>query len=245
MSRPISTAGHSGDDGFGGHYRTSYASSQPTFVEEDPYYESNANTPYPQIHSPYYPPQLPVIDSGVPLAWDIGGEGHPGDALSARGSPYTQYPSTPAPYDPGIQPDGALGLIDSFQHDSEQYGHYTRETYPPVPRSRSPTPNPDGEYYPIDGKDISGYVDKHEEFDMGVRHFPESERLEDPPDTKHFGPAPKGRVARRHKTKKQVVLTEGNLVTDIDVPTQLVLPRKGDPEMMQTRYFPFFIYTDL
>ncbi|KAF8514223.1 glycosyltransferase family 2 protein [Hysterangium stoloniferum] len=59
---------------------------------------------------------------------------------------------------------------------------------------------------------------------------------EDPPDTKHFGPAPIGRITRRHKTKKRVFLTEGNLVDHLDVPTQLVLPRKGEPEMMQTRY---------
>ncbi|KAF8482206.1 chitin synthase-domain-containing protein [Gautieria morchelliformis] len=59
---------------------------------------------------------------------------------------------------------------------------------------------------------------------------------EPPTSTKHFGPAPTGRVLRRHKTKKRVPLTAGNLVTHIDVPTQLVLPRKGEPEMMQTRY---------
>jgi chitin synthase len=55
-------------------------------------------------------------------------------------------------------------------------------------------------------------------------------------ETRHFGPAPTGRAIRRHKTKKRVQLTNGNLVVDIDVPDSLVLPRRGAPEMMKTRY---------
>jgi chitin synthase len=54
-------------------------------------------------------------------------------------------------------------------------------------------------------------------------------------ETRHFGPAPTGRVLRRHKTKKRVQLTNGNLVVDIDVPPKLVLPRH-EPEMLKTRY---------
>lgn len=57
-----------------------------------------------------------------------------------------------------------------------------------------------------------------------------------PVTTQHFGPAPVGRVLRRHKTKKRVQLTNGNLVVDLDVPPKLILPRKGVPEMMKTRY---------
>lgn len=57
-----------------------------------------------------------------------------------------------------------------------------------------------------------------------------------PITTRHFGPAPVGRVLRRHKTKKRVQLTNGNLVVDLDVPPKLILPRKGIPEMMKTRY---------
>jgi chitin synthase len=59
---------------------------------------------------------------------------------------------------------------------------------------------------------------------------------ETPLDTQHFGPAPSGRVLRRHKTKKRVLLTNGNLVMNLEVPPRLVLPRRGVPEMMQTRY---------
>ncbi|KAI8972260.1 hypothetical protein BD414DRAFT_500722 [Trametes punicea] len=59
---------------------------------------------------------------------------------------------------------------------------------------------------------------------------------ETPVTTRHFGPAPSGRVLRRHKTKKRVQLTNGNLVLDLAVPPKLVLPRKGEPETMKTRY---------
>ncbi|KAI0030789.1 glycosyltransferase family 2 protein [Vararia minispora EC-137] len=57
-----------------------------------------------------------------------------------------------------------------------------------------------------------------------------------PPPTLHFGPAPIGRVARRNKVKRRVQLTNGNLVIDLNVPPKLVLPRRGDPEVMKTRY---------
>ena len=57
-----------------------------------------------------------------------------------------------------------------------------------------------------------------------------------PVETRHFGPAPVGRVARRNKTTKRVPLTNGNLVLDLPVPPKLVLPRAGHPEVMQTRY---------
>ncbi|KAI0312347.1 glycosyltransferase family 2 protein [Amylostereum chailletii] len=54
--------------------------------------------------------------------------------------------------------------------------------------------------------------------------------------TLHFGPAPTGRILRRHKTKKRVQLTNGNLVIDLPVPPKLVLPRLGGFEVMKTRY---------
>ncbi|EIW63419.1 uncharacterized protein TRAVEDRAFT_69433 [Trametes versicolor FP-101664 SS1] len=59
---------------------------------------------------------------------------------------------------------------------------------------------------------------------------------ETPLNTRHFGPAPSGRILRRHKTKKRVQLTNGNLVLDLTVPPKLVLPRRGEPETMKTRY---------
>lgn len=63
-----------------------------------------------------------------------------------------------------------------------------------------------------------------------------SDILGTPVETRHFGPAPIGRVARRNKTTKHVPLTNGNLVLDLPVPPKLVLPRSGHPEVMKTRY---------
>ncbi|CAE7226150.1 unnamed protein product [Rhizoctonia solani] len=60
--------------------------------------------------------------------------------------------------------------------------------------------------------------------------------LAHPSDTQHFGPAPEGRMARRHKTKKRVPLTAGNLVLELPIPDRLVLPKRGTEEMMTTRY---------
>lgn len=58
-------------------------------------------------------------------------------------------------------------------------------------------------------------------------------------DTMHFGPAPaRGAQIRRHKTKKNVKLTQGNLILDCPVPTKLqsFLSRRGDDEFMSMRY---------
>lgn len=56
------------------------------------------------------------------------------------------------------------------------------------------------------------------------------------PTTQHFGPAPMGRMHRRHK-KRRVQLTNGNLVIDLPVPPKLILPlRKSDRETGFTRY---------
>ena len=56
------------------------------------------------------------------------------------------------------------------------------------------------------------------------------------PTTQHFGPAPIGRIHRRHK-KRRVQLTNGNLVIDLPVPPKLILPlRKSDTETGFTRY---------
>lgn len=155
--------------------------------------------------------------------------------------------------------------IDHFNCDTEAYasGNYSRASYRP-PRSRSPTPAVDDEDYMIVGNEsvhYTGYPDDH--YDIGndatekpyytergylsngqtVLYDPEPETPTStvyslPPDekTRHFGPAPTGRVLRRHKTKRRVQLTNGNLVVDLDVPPKLVLPRRGEPETMKTRY---------
>lgn len=141
---------------------------------------------------------------------------------------------------------------------------YSTSPYRP-PRSRSPTPAVDDEDYYIVGNEsvhFTGGFDDPEKamlqeqyagYPMKGEYLPPGHQNivydPDPPtptslqaslpealDTQHFGPAPSGRVIRRHKTKKRVLLTNGNLVVNLDVPPRLVLPRRGAPEMMQTRY---------
>lgn len=57
-------------------------------------------------------------------------------------------------------------------------------------------------------------------------------------ETQHFGPAPEGRLLRRHKTKskRRVKLMNGNLVVEAPVPTRLaaLLPSRGERERMST-----------
>ncbi|EST10086.1 Chitin synthase N-terminal [Kalmanozyma brasiliensis GHG001] len=58
-------------------------------------------------------------------------------------------------------------------------------------------------------------------------------------ETQHFGPAPLlGAQLRRHKTKKNVRLTKGNLILDCPVPTKLqtFLTRRAEDEFTTMRY---------
>ncbi|KAF9070089.1 chitin synthase-domain-containing protein [Rhodocollybia butyracea] len=82
---------------------------------------------------------------------------------------------------------------------------------------------------------VNHYINQHdpEKHDMHNNYYPYSGQSH---KTRHFGPAPSGRVTRRHNMKKRVHLTRGNLVLELPVPPNLVLPRIGEPEMMQTRY---------
>jgi chitin synthase len=144
-------------------------------------------------------------------------------------------------------------------------GLFSRASYRP-PRSRSPTPAVDDEDYMIVGNEsvhYTGYPEGHYDYEEGEKatdekyysergYLPNGEAVVFDPEpetptstvyslppeekTRHFGPAPTGRVLRRHKTKRRVQLTNGNLVVDLDVPPKLVLPRRGEPETMKTRY---------
>ncbi|KAJ7462232.1 glycosyltransferase family 2 protein [Mycena galericulata] len=155
--------------------------------------------------------------------------------------------------------DLPAGHVDHFQYDAEAYasGNYSRASYLP-PRSRSPTPAVDDEDYQIvDDESVhyTGYPAIHDPEKGGfagggytngqyaaypLPRFdsqPFSPTGEETPlETRHFGPAPTGRVLRRNKSKKRVRLTNGNLVVELDVPPKLVLPRRGEPETTKTRY---------
>lgn len=72
----------------------------------------------------------------------------------------------------------------------------------------------------------------------------EDEKYRDSPDTLHsefegrFGrPVTNVPHVRRNNTRRTVQLTKGNLVLDCEIPTRLgdFLPRKDEPEFLQTR----------
>ncbi|KAJ7680268.1 glycosyltransferase family 2 protein [Mycena polygramma] len=158
--------------------------------------------------------------------------------------------------------DLPAGHIDHFQYDAEAYasGNYARASYRP-PRSRSPTPAVDEEDYKIlDDESVhyTGYPSNHDPekggFDLATGQYgaygahgstpsynsqtfsSTTSGEEAPLETRHFGPAPTGRVLRRNKSKKRVRLTNGNLVVELEVPPKLVLPRRGEHETTKTRY---------
>ncbi|KAF8678347.1 Chitin synthase [Rhizoctonia solani] len=84
--------------------------------------------------------------------------------------------------------------------------------------------------------DIGKKYDSDEETGEMVSLKHHYDDLAHPSDTQHFGPAPEGRMMRRHKTKKRVPLTAGHLVIELPIPDRLVLPKRGTEEMMTTRY---------
>ncbi|KAG5221463.1 glycosyltransferase family protein [Salix suchowensis] len=118
----------------------------------------------------------------------------------------------------------------------------------PPTRSRSPTPAVDDEDYMVVGNNSFHYVASPERRvhdpekaamyvvngDYGVpgdyiqtaQYIQREKSLsshantepETPVETKHYGPAPSGRVVRRRKSRKRVQLTNGNYVLSSDVP---------------------------
>lgn len=151
-----------------------------------------------------------------------------------RSQTVSNFISTPLKFPP-MPSMSSPDIVDSFHYDPEQYGRYTRLTYPAQPMSRSPTPSMH-DHSMTSEKDLSGVLIHSVTNPPIDQEDPEKESIDEFLETKHFGPAPKGRMHRRRQTRKRIFLTEGNLVTDIDVPTNLVLPWKGEPEMQQTRY---------
>jgi chitin synthase len=159
--------------------------------------------------------------------------------------------------------------LDHFDYDTEAFasGLSSRCVYKNA-RSRSPTPAIDGEDYCAMDLDSIHHTHSSQEdpekVDLSARRTswistidPSAPLFDEKSDisyysmptapsigeTRHFGPAPLGRVTRRHRSMKRmkvttekVELVNGCLVLDIPVAPGLMLPRKGVPEMMHTRY---------
>ena len=135
------------------------------------------------------------------------------------------WPRTQSAYDAHGRP------FSGYAPTAAATSTYTAPSYRP-PRSRSPTP----EDYDI--------VEKHD-IEAAPRRMPMNDgssatlSVEETPElgtTQHFGPAPTGRIARRHLEKKRVKLWDGHLVVDLGIPRDLVLPYPAaGQEMRQTR----------
>lgn len=165
-------------------------------------------------------------------------------------------------------PDPHAGEVDHFAYDAEAYASGLRSRGPlTIPRSRSPTPfDSDDSYIEEDHVTISPHGRAYageklspstsastwvstlnpnapihdEKHDLSVYSEPGTPSVK---ETRHFGPAPMGRVTRRHRSMKRMKVTtekvkliNGCLVLDIPIASGLMLPRKGVPEMMHTRY---------
>lgn len=117
---------------------------------------------------------------------------------------------TAFPHPPGVQ---------SWDTENEMYRPYEQGGYL------------NEKYADALGQDVA--YDDDEKTPVSTVNYLEPEA---PLETRHFGPAPTGRVLRRHKSTKRVQLTNGNLVVDINVPPKMVLPYRGEPEMNTTRY---------
>ncbi|THU99972.1 chitin synthase [Dendrothele bispora CBS 962.96] len=177
----------------------------------------------------------------------------PSDSHSyeSYGNSYLSEPTTIAP--------SHEGSYDHYQRDLEAYSSGALRAVPA--RSRSPTPFGDEEDYYIVGNDSFHYTGLPGQYpqdpekatrsrnSFGVRpEFKPSSSFQEPKtpttisteaeETRHFGPAPQGRVMRRRKTKKRIQLTRGNYVVPLPVPPKLLLPgpRRHESEFQNTRY---------
>jgi hypothetical protein len=151
-----------------------------------------------------------------------------------------------------------------FAHDPEAFasGIDSGTAYRP-PRSRSPTPFDEEGYYMVGNESLqsvhytgAAYSQTHTNYsEKDYQSSYASAPVEEPEppgspttmssqpsllQTRHFGPAPMGRAHRRHRMKKRVGLTNGNLIVELPVPPKIVLPLGGsageDGEMTKMRY---------
>ncbi|KAG5647067.1 hypothetical protein DXG03_001437 [Asterophora parasitica] len=168
--------------------------------------------------------------------------------------PSSAYSGSYVSYEGETLPAGTEHHDSSYHSDTEAYTSGNNSwaagaSWRVPPRSRSPTPAVDDEDYYVVGNDSvhytgADYRDPEKALLSNIVYDPDPETPtstleslpETPLETRHFGPAPSGRIVRRNKTRRRVQLTNGNLVVDLPVPPKLVLPRRGEPETTKTRY---------
>jgi chitin synthase len=174
-------------------------------------------------HDPHFYPEVLPAESGGHLRHDVEAYASGNYSRASYRPPRSRSP-TPAVDDEDYQIVGN----DSI-HYTGHPGHFVaaNHSYDPEKAILENDANLMNVQY------ASGQILSHSD---GQKTPMDLEPPETPVETRHFGPAPAGRVVRRHKSKKRVQLTNGNLVVDVNVPPKLMLPRKGEPETMRTRY---------
>lgn len=213
------------------HYDQNFVddSTLPPDPSDNYHYMPKHDTPYQHIE----PEPLPAGSDGY-----IDHFQHDTEAYASGNFSRTSYPRSRSP-------TPAVDEEDYYIVGNESV-HYTGYPTPEMPDWDPEKPHYG---YPEHGGSLNDkYADAYDhdeqyddDDDDGQSHMTPISSIqylepEAPVETRHFGPAPTGRIHRRHKSKKRVQLTNGNLVVDINVPPKMVLPYRGEPEMTTTRY---------
>ncbi|KAI0329711.1 hypothetical protein GY45DRAFT_1435241 [Cubamyces sp. BRFM 1775] len=225
--------------------------------------QSTYYDPHPAYHTPermsWAAPSRPVSAYSAvtsvasnPTGWIYGGQERPASGMYPSDTTIDHFRHDTEAYAsgafsrPSYRPPRSRSPTPAVDDEDYQIGgdgsvHYTGYTPSPQrrPLSQVSTNEQSGQDITYQSPLFSRTRAQSEPVDAEKASLTNSASLtepETPVTTRHFGPAPTGRVLRRHKTKKRVQLTNGNLVLDLTVPPKLVLPRKGEPETMKTRY---------
>ncbi|CAO1619779.1 unnamed protein product [Jaminaea pallidilutea] len=202
-----------------------------------PYRQPLPSVPQDQGPTAYLPTLAPADDyqhHALPGSNDDGYE------YAQPNQPYQEsYDSPRSAYDDKaeFQHTPAPHLIGNVSRQNNQYSRTQVVDVVDEAQDDADYYNEKAGYYSEDGEDMDEWDREDEEHGVMGQGPGFGETV--PHDTRHFGPAPaKGALLRRHKTKKQVALTQGNLVLDCPIPSKLksFLSRRGEEEFETMRY---------
>ncbi|KAL4078434.1 glycosyltransferase family 2 protein [Scleroderma yunnanense] len=192
--------------------------------------QPSSNTPHETLAGTFSPIQASYSQYTLPISYNRSVDHFEHDAEAYASGTTLRANYVP----PRSRSPTPFGDDEDYQLDVNNVVHYTGYSRPNshyYDSARVSAHDAFNEY------DISQYADVPSEdaYEHNGEKTPPIADPETPIETRHFGPAPIGRVRRRLK-KKRVQLTNGNLVVDLSVPPKLVLPYRGEPEMTNARY---------
>ena len=209
----------------------------PTLLQS-PYETQPADAPVPSYHSDASPTPNPYEQSPYEVQPGYGGEDVGAGYDYAQG--YVQPGAEEYPQGYGQEYGGEYmqGGPRRLGSPGSSYDDKTELSHTPMPLAYAQVVDDDATYqgheYETKNGDGGSFADGN-----GGYYGDYAGAGMQGADTMHFGPAPaRGAQLRRHKTKKNVKLTQGNLILDCPVPTKLqsFLSRRGDDEFMSMRY---------